>query len=101
MPPVDTNVHVGPPADDEGNRKRPKVRSFSAKIPTVVQLLLMPLSFNPAPPPALDDESLVDVEKRPGGTESGTIVPGGLWGVITLRERDEEDESIGSPIRGR
>ena len=84
------------PPDAEGKRKRPNSRSFSAKA-TVVHVLPIPLSFKPTPPLNLDDDILVDVEKRDGAgiapEDSGKF---GV-GIIALRDRDEDDESKGSP----
>ena len=63
----------------------------------VVQVLPTPLSLKPTPPLNLEDDILVDVENLDwGGThveESGRF---GV-GIIALRDREEEDESSGSP----
>ena len=85
-----TKVH---PPPEEGYRNRPICRSFSANA-TVVQVLPKPLSFKPL---NLDDDILVDVENLdwPGG--NGPEVGSATFGIITLRERDEEEESRGSP----
>ena len=96
MPPV-TKVQT---PEEDGNRKRPRFRSFSVNVtpPVAVHVLPTPLSFKPMPPLNLDDESRVDVEKREGAgraaAESGRL---GV-GIMTLLDRDEDDESIGSPI---
>ena len=89
--PVATNVQ--PPPEDEGKRSRPNWRSFSAKA-TVVQVLPTPLSFKPL---NLEDDILVEVENLqwPGGTPPE--LPSGRFGIITLRDRDEDEESNGSP----
>jgi hypothetical protein len=71
--------------------------SFSAKA-TVVQVLPRPLSFNPIPLPLnLDDETLVDVEKREGAGKAPTDIGRFGVGIITLLDRDDDDESSGSP----
>ena len=71
--------------------------SFSAKA-TVVQVLPRPLSFNPTPPPLnFEDETLVDVENREGAGKAPTDIGRFGVGIITLLDRDDDDESSGSP----
>ena len=59
-----------------------------------MHVLPSPLSFNPL---NLEEDILVDVENLdcPGGTAPEE--PSGKFGMITLRERDDDDESNGSP----
>ena len=63
----------------------------------VVQVLPTPLSFKPTPPLNLEDDILVDVENLDcGGTLAADSGRFGV-GIIALRDREEEDESSGSP----
>ena len=63
----------------------------------VVQALPTPLSLKPTPPLNLEDEILVDVENLDcGGTFTADSGRFGV-GIIALRDREEEDESSGSP----
>ena len=63
----------------------------------VVQVLPTPLSFKPTPPLNLEDEILVDVENLDcGGTLTADSGRFGV-GIMALRDREEEDESSGSP----
>ena len=63
----------------------------------VVQVLPTPLSLKPTPPLNLEEEILVDVENLDcGGTLAADSGRFGV-GIIALRDRDEEDESSGSP----
>ena len=60
----------------------------------MVHVLPTPLSFNPL---NLEDDILVDVENLdwPGGIAPEE--PSGKFGIITLREREDDEESNGSP----
>ena len=63
----------------------------------VVQVLPTPLSFKPTPPLNLEDDILVDVENLDcGGIPTADSGRFGV-GIIALRDREEEDESSGSP----
>ena len=62
-----------------------------------VQVLPTPLSLKPTPPLNLEDEILVDVENLDwGGTLTEDSGRFGV-GIMALRDREEEDESSGSP----
>ena len=64
----------------------------------VVQVLPTPLSLKPTPPLNLEDEILVDVENLDCGGTDPTEESGRFGvGIIALRDREEEDESSGSP----
>ena len=63
----------------------------------VVQVLPTPLSLKPTPPLNLEDDILVDVENLDcGGIPAADSGRFGV-GIIALRDREEEDESSGSP----
>ena len=92
IPPVATKVQ---PPEEDGKRNLPSCRSFSAKA-TVVQVLPTPLSFKPL---NLEDDILVDVENLDWLVGAAPEEASGKVGMITLREREDEEESKGSPKR--